>query len=241
MRLRVFILMGLTILLVGLSYVVLRALNMQLVNIEPANFSNIGYSQSEDEETIAKELLSEPPLPILPSKSPSQSAPGSNDNDIEQDVFQPPKPPSPNWIPSTSENNDEIIVDKIPDVVISSESVEEIPRLLLAGEVQKPVRRPINAPPKPQIPPRKAIFTRVGSVSKSKNNDNVISETNRITDDVESRKPGVQLSGESPSDVVGKLNPQREESKLAPPIPERKSYVPNIEPANPVAKPDLTN
>ena len=293
MRLRVFILLGLTILLVGLSYVVLRALNMQLVNIAPAKLSNIIHPNTAVEETKVKEFLSEPALPILPSKSPSQSAPGSNDNDIEhvQEVFQPPKPPSlpisssvdgvskskvkddvivddiPNefssepqvQIPpllldgdvpnpvggvSKSENDNEVLFDNknIPDVVVSSEPEVNVPRLSPSGVKSKPnrKRRPINSPPPPPLVAQKPIFSPVDVVSKSENNDDVIIETNRITDDVQSRKPGVQLPGESPSDVVGKLNEKRGDSELAPPIPDRKSSLRQNEPPHPVAKPDLT-
>ena len=135
MRLRVFILMGLTILLVGLSYVVLRALNMQMVNIAPAKLINIVHSNTADDETNVEQVPSA--SPISPSKSPTEQQ-GRNDN--EHQVDQPVDGVS------KSEVNGDVIVDPVPDVIESSQPKVELPTGSSNGVESKQKQQP---PPKP--------------------------------------------------------------------------------------------
>ena len=139
--------MGLTILLVGLSYVVLRALNMQMVNIAPAKLINIIHSNTADDETNVEQVPSA--SPISPSKSPTEQQ-GRNDNEhkVDQPIDDVSKP----------EVNDDVIVDPVPDVIESSQPQELIqdPPLpsadAAAEEIAKMLSLEVQSQPEEELP-----------------------------------------------------------------------------------------
>ena len=238
MRLRVFILMGLTILLVGLSYVVLRALNMQMVNIAPAKLINIVHSNTADDETNVEAVPSA--SPISPSKSPTEQQ-GRNDN--EHQVDQPVDDVS------KSEVKGDVIVNPVPDVSKSPQlhkpieepplpsadsSAEEIAKILSLQEQSQPkVELPIESPsdidskmknPPPPKPVRdSSLNVNIDAPAKP------IEGLSPVVENVQSQ-PKVELPIESPSDIDSKMkNPP-------PPKPVRDSSLNvNIDaPAKPI-------